>query len=127
MPINYDGVKIKEPNQKVNYTKEQYEELIKCSRDIFYYAENYHYVRVPKKKSSGGGRLQLVSFEGRDFQKNLINQFQDNRFVICLAARQMGKCEFFDSEITIRNKKTGEVEKITIGDFFERIETKTEK
>ena len=46
---------------------------------------------------------------------------KDQRRVIALSCRQSGKCVYNKALIKIRNKKTGKVEDITIGDFFNRI------
>lgn len=50
----------------------------------------------------------------------MIQAMCDYQRVITLACRQCGKCLHSDSIIKIRNKKTGEIEEITIKDFFER-------
>lgn len=115
MPSKNDGKEVKYDKQVDNYTEDQIQEIIKCKNDIFYFAENYFHVKHPSKG------VTKVDLEGRDYQKKFVKTFMNNRFSILLAARQMGKCHHLDSEITVRNKKTGEVEQITIGDFFARM------
>jgi hypothetical protein len=45
--------------------------------------------------------------------------------LVCFAGiPKVGKSVYFDSYITIRNKKTGVIEKIKIGEFHERVKTK---
>jgi hypothetical protein len=38
-----------------------------------------------------------------------------------MSGRQSGKCVHFQQMVEIMDTKTGNVEKITIGDFFQRI------
>ena len=112
----YKGIKnIKGAGEKIKLSKEEYEKLVaevkKCKQDIIYFAENYFYI---------------VSYKGTQVielfpkQVEMLKSFVENNFSIILAARQSGKCIFHDSEITIRNKKTGKVESLTIGDFFKK-------
>jgi hypothetical protein len=38
-----------------------------------------------------------------------------------MIGRQSGKCSISNEFITIKNKKTGEIEKITLGEFFTKM------
>jgi hypothetical protein len=40
-----------------------------------------------------------------------------------LSSRQAGKCFCGDTKVTIRNKKTGKIEEISVIDFYERIKS----
>lgn len=64
-----------------------------------------------------GGKQLIKVYEK---QAEMIQAMCDYQRVITLACRQCGKCVYEDSIIKIRNKKTGEIEEITIKDFFER-------
>jgi len=102
---------IKAAGVDIEYTQEQLEEIIKCSQDVEYFIRNYMYiVHVDKGK---------VKFGLYDCQANLINHINDNRFTVLLSGRQQGKCLNFSTYINIRNTKTGESKKITIGEFYE--------
>lgn len=46
-----------------------------------------------------------------DFQKHHTN--------LLIGANGVGKCVNFDTKIKLRNKKTGEIIEMTIGDFYE--------
>ena len=68
---------------KREYTREQLEEIRKCRDDIHYFAENYFtIVHVDK------GKMLVPLY---DYQEDLLNKFQDNRFNIVLTSRQAGK------------------------------------
>ena len=75
--------KLKRSNVAVQYTAEQIEEYVKCSEDPVYFVKTYcKIVNVDRG---------LVNFELWDFQEEMIEQFDANRFVICKMPRQVGK------------------------------------
>jgi len=65
------------------YTKEQIEEYVKCSNDPVYFCMNY--IKIVNVDEG------LINFKMWDFQKEMINLFKDNRFVITKCPRQVGK------------------------------------
>ena len=65
------------------YTKEQIEEYVKCSKDPVYFCINY--IKIVNVDEG------LINFKMWDFQKEMINLFKDNRFVITKCPRQVGK------------------------------------
>lgn len=79
---------LKSINQPLAYTAEQISEIIKCKNDINYFAENYYYIL-----SLDEG---MVKIGLRDYQKDLIKNFNDHRFNIVLASRQIGKSTSFE-------------------------------
>lgn len=109
-------------DKKEIITKEEYEfrlkEIAKCKKDIVYFAENYFRIIHLDRG------LEIIKLY--DVQKDLLKFLtENNRCVIC-SGRQQGKCEFSRSRITLRNKKTGEIEEIFIGDFYERMRKEKE-
>jgi len=84
MNENYLGnPNLKRSNVNINYTKEQLEEYIKCAKDPVYFIEEYiQIVNVDKG---------LVPFKLYDFQDEMVNAFQKERFVINKLPRQSGK------------------------------------
>lgn len=77
---------VKKPNAKIQYTKEQIEQLIKCSHPETgprYFIENFVYIQHPTK-----GRMLLHLY---DFQKRLIDAFNGYVYSCHLISRQMGK------------------------------------
>ncbi len=98
LPKNENGYYLDINNKKVSYdnnpllanlytklplTEEHILEIQKCSSDIIYFIENYVKIR-----SLDEG---LVYPDLRDYQKDLINQYYENRFNVVLAGRQSGK------------------------------------
>jgi len=82
MPF-YEGKQfLKRGNIVFEYTDEEIAELAKCANDIVYFAEKYAVVMTDEG-------IQQVKL--RDYQKQLLRDFQNNRFNIVLASRQMGK------------------------------------
>ena len=45
----------------------------------------------------------------------------ENRFTIFTTSRQAGKCIHPSTEITVRNKKTGLIERLTIKEFYDNV------
>lgn len=101
---------LKPEGQTVNFTKEQIEEYIKCAKDPVYFIQKY--IKVVSLDKG------LVPFHLFDYQEDMINKIHDNRFIIAKLPRQSGKCVYGDTEIRIRNKKTGEIQKINIKEFY---------
>jgi hypothetical protein len=111
MPIKYDRF-VKKPREEVEYSEEQIEELLACSLDIF---EFIKYVKIVNPDKGE------IPFKPYRYQKKLLKDLSNNRHICGLWSRQSGKCLCYSSMITIRNKKTNEIENISIGDFFQRI------
>ncbi len=79
----YEGRQfLKKGNIVFEYTDEEITELARCAKDIVYFAEKYAVVMTDEG-------IQQVKL--RDYQKEMLRNFQNDRFNIVLAARQMGK------------------------------------
>jgi phage terminase large subunit-like protein len=74
---------LKRSNVAVEFQQEQVEEWLKCAADPIYFIENY--VKIVNIDRG------FIAFEPYDFQKDIIEKVQDNRFVICKMPRQSGK------------------------------------
>jgi hypothetical protein len=82
MPF-YEGKQfLRRGNIVFEYTEAELKEIAKCANDIVYFAETYAVVMT----DNGIQRVKL-----REYQKDLLRDFQHNRFNIVLASRQMGK------------------------------------
>lgn len=82
MPF-YEGKQfLKKGNIVFEYTNEEIKELARCAADINYFAEKYAVVMTDEG-------IQKVKL--RDYQKDMLSNFQHKRFNIVLASRQMGK------------------------------------
>jgi hypothetical protein len=108
MPF-YEGKQfLRRGNIVFEYTDSEISELARCANDIVYFAENYAVVMT----DNGVQQVKL-----RDYQKQMLRDFQDNRFNIVLASRQMGKCHFHNTRIDIIDPQ-GKTRTITIGELF---------
>jgi len=65
-------------------TQEEIDEYIKCKMDVHHFAEKYCWVK--------GERGEPVKLKLRDYQKEILDNFFNNRFNILMASRQVGKC-----------------------------------
>ena len=82
MPF-YEGKQfLRRGNIVFEYTQAELDEIKKCASDIVYFAEKYAVVMT----DNGIQQVKL-----REYQKDLLRDFQHNRFNIVLASRQMGK------------------------------------
>jgi hypothetical protein len=82
MPF-YEGKQfLRRGNIVFEYTEAELKEITKCANDIVYFAEKYAVVMT----DNGIQQVKL-----REYQKDLLRDFQHNRFNIVLASRQMGK------------------------------------
>ena len=67
----------------VEWTDESVIEFVKCSKNLRHFINNYvQIVHVDRG---------LVPFEMYDYQNDMIDKFENNRFVICKMPRQTGK------------------------------------
>lgn len=99
------------------------EELIKNALAVSFQTELGHdYFKDAKK------RFQKYK-EGEEFFPLQLNTFNEmlgggltKKAIYVLAGKtNVGKCSHYDTYIDIRNKKTGEIEKIKIGDFYKML------
>ena len=74
---------LKQRGVQIDFTKEQVNEIIRCSRDPEYFLEKY--IKVISLDDG------IVPFIPYPFQRNLIDSFHNNRFTICKLPRQSGK------------------------------------
>lgn len=74
---------LKKSGIPLEFTKEQIQEYVKCSKDPVYFAREY--VKIVNVDRG------LIPFEMYDFQEEMVRTFNDNRFSICKLPRQTGK------------------------------------
>lgn len=104
----YDGnPNLRKGNIVFEYTNKELQEIQKCARDIVYFANNYCTVMTDNG-------LQTIKL--RPYQERMLRQFQKERFNVCLASRQVGKCSVFSTEIFIL--RDGKGIKTTIGKLY---------
>ena len=78
-----DNLLLKKVGVEHKYTEEQVQEYIKCSKDPVYFCMNY--IKIVNVDDG------LINFNMWEFQKEMLNLFKDNRFVITKCPRQVGK------------------------------------
>ena len=103
------------------YTDEELQELARCANDVVYFANKYCYSMTDE----GIAKITL-----RDYQKDMLADFQQNRWVVLLASRQIGKtvtssifitwylCFHFDRNIMIVANKAA-----TSSEIVDKIKT----
>lgn len=74
---------LKRSDVKVEFTKEEIQEYVKCARDPLYFIDNY--VKIVNVD------LGLIPFHPYDYQKDIVRLYEKERFVICKMPRQVGK------------------------------------
>ena len=74
---------VKKVGAKIQFTKEQVEEFVKCAQDPFYFIEKY--MKIVTIDSG----VQVIKLY--DFQREMINKFINEKFVLAKCARQSGK------------------------------------
>ena len=82
---------LKGPGVKIEYSKEQMEEYIKCSEDLQYFLTKYFYIRSLDKGP--------ILFDLYDYQKRFLKEIRNNRFSICKFPRQTGKTSCVTGDI----------------------------
>lgn len=86
--ISFNGdTSLKGLKQPLAYTQDHITELLKCKNDIIYFAENYMYIM---NLDEG-----MIKPKIRDYQKEMLKAYQDNRKTIVLSSRQSGKTTTF--------------------------------
>jgi hypothetical protein len=93
------------------WTDDMKAELRLCVKSILHFAESHFYIIT----EDGKKKIELYKY-----QKNLLKAFKNERFNVVLSSRQSGKCLASNTLIKIKNKKTGEIEEITIGEFYNK-------
>lgn len=74
---------LKGPGVKIEFTKEQVEEYVKCANDPVYFIKQYIKIVTLDKG--------LVPFDLYDYQEDMVKKFHDNRYIIAKLPRQSGK------------------------------------
>lgn len=115
-----DGVVTKKSHLKEQFTEAQIKDLIACSDPedgYLYFARNFYYIQHPTK-----GKMIFAPFV---YQEGLLKSYHNYTFNVNILPRQSGKCLTSTAMINIRNKITGELREITIGDFYDMQKNKS--
>jgi len=91
-PWYQSEVGIRRANVSFRMTNEEQQEYVRCALDIQYFTEKYC-----KTKTEDGS---IGSIKLRDYQKEILDNFVNNRFNILMASRQVGKCNSLIMKVT---------------------------
>lgn len=96
-------VGVRKAGLSFSMTKEEMEEYWKCAVDIHHFAEKYCKIKTED------GSIKNISL--RDYQKDILDLYDENRFSILCASRQIGKCLIFNTlvNVTLTNGLTIEI------------------
>ena len=106
---------LKKTNVPIQFTKDNFNEWIKCAQDPIYFAINY--IKIVSLDHG------VIPFKLYDFQEDLIRSFHEKRFTICKMPRQTGKsttCVSFLAHYLIFN------DNVTIGILANKASTARE-
>ena len=112
-----DNLLLKRPGVQYDFEQWQLEEISKCAADPIYFIRNY--VKIISLDKG------IIFFDMHDYQEEMVNAFHDNRFSIVRIGRQSGKCFCINTPMKLRNKVTGNIVDISIGDFYEQTRNNT--
>ena len=110
-PFFMKNVNLRKPNLVYDYTQYELDEITKCANDICYFADTYCKVMT----DDGVQKIKL-----RDYQRAMLKHYQNNRFAICLAARQIGKCLIFNTLCDVKEKINNLPSSWKIGDIYNK-------
>ncbi len=102
--------KLRPVGVSVAYTQDMLIEYKRCMDDPVYFIKNYCKIISLDKG--------LVNFDLYEYQEEMIRDYHENRFSINMASRQSGKCVYNQTLIKVRQKSTGKIVEIMIGDFY---------
>ncbi len=102
--------KLRPVGVSVAYTQDMLIEYKRCMDDPVYFIKNYCKIISLDKG--------LVNFDLYGYQEEMIRDYHENRFSINMASRQSGKCVYNQTLIKVRQKSTGKIVEIMIGDFY---------
>ena len=98
------------------FTNDRLEEYFKCAEDIVYFAEKYYYI---VNIDEGKHKINLYDFQKKSLKVFCSDSVDGKKNTIILMPRQMGKCLCGDTFIKIKNRKTGEINELSILEFYE--------
>jgi hypothetical protein len=94
-PFHDNNPEFKRANILFEYTREELIEIKKCAEDVTYFSK---YCQV--MTDNGLAYIKL-----RDYQSSVLKEYQDHRFSIFLAPRQVGKCFLPTTDVISYNYK----------------------
>jgi len=96
-PFHENDPELRKGNILFEYTEWELEEIKKCAEDVVYFANKYCHVMTDE------GIRQILL---RDYQIQILNQYQHHRKNVFVSPRQSGKCLLPTTEVNISDKNT---------------------
>jgi len=110
----YNGnVNLKRKGTPIQFSPEMVQEFLKCATDPIYFAEKY--IQIVHVDHG------LIPIKMYDYQRDIAEAITNNRRVTVNTSRQAGKCVSINTPIRLRNKTTGEMVSMTIGELYEQV------
>jgi len=91
-------------------TDGEIKEYAKCKMSVHYFAQKYCQI---KREDGSIGPMTL-----RDYQKDIIDLYTNNRFSILMASRQTGKCSSFNIKVLCEYEDG--IKEISLGELYYR-------
>jgi hypothetical protein len=112
---------VRKANITYAMTQEELDEYTKCKMSVHYFAQNYCKI---KGEDGTIGHMKL-----RDYQEEIIDLFNENRFSLLMCSRQTGKCFATTTRVSVflinKNDNTKEFyENILVGNLYYKILSK---
>lgn len=90
-----DNFGVRKAGIKFAMTQSELEEYVRCKLSVYYFAENYCKIKLED------GTVDKMTL--RDYQKDIIKLYTENRYSILMASRQIGKCLTFNTLVNIKD------------------------
>lgn len=101
---------VRKSNITFGLTNHEIEEYMKCKMSVQYFSENYAQI---KREDGTIGHMKL-----RDYQKDIIDLYTKNRFSILMASRQTGKCNSFNTSVSMLDEETKEIYSVPFHELY---------
>jgi len=101
---------VRKPNITFGMTNNEINEYMKCKLSVQYFAQEYSQI---KREDGTVGKMTL-----RDYQKDIIDLYTNNRFSILMASRQTGKCNSFNTKVLVMDEETKELYELPFYELY---------
>ena len=108
-PFHEGDTNFRAENVVYEYSEKELREIAKCASDVVYFANNY----CEAMTDNGIQKIKL-----RPYQEDVLRAFQNNRFNVFLASRQIGKSFSSQTIIEISSKSSEKSQFITFYEFY---------
>lgn len=102
---------LKRAGEKIAFTEDNVREWIKCKDDPIYFINTYCKIISLDKG--------LIDFNTFSYQERSIRAMHENRNTIHMFGRQHGKCVCINTRVRLKQKSSGKIFEITIGQLYE--------